>query len=356
MDFLLPDWVPNIHPMVVHFPIALLVTAALLDIAALIFRSRVNLARLTTFLFVAGAICMLGVWFSGRSAADSLMVSGDANTILTDHADWATFAVWYFGIYGLLRLVLWRLHFRLGLWIPLMVLGIGGIVLIAQTSHLGARMVFEQGVGVAKVAALENELSSLEQELARFKGQASSPVIEEDGSWSWMPDLNAREAFEEGFEVWAGEVAASARQDSATGQVYLALSPVSSPAMVIFNVPLESVEFDLALDISGFDGDVRVVHHVEDSSRYDYMQLGAGQARLGRLSADGDQVYDQQPFSPSGLSQLRVTCDRTHVRAYADGVLIAHGHGPAPATGPVGIMLSGAGTVLVGALRATALR
>ena len=76
MDFFLPDWAPNMHPMLVHFPIVLLIVAVFFDIAALIFRSRHFFMRVALILFIMGALALLLTWLSGRAAADSVMVSG----------------------------------------------------------------------------------------------------------------------------------------------------------------------------------------------------------------------------------------------------------------------------------------
>lgn len=37
---LVPEWAPNVHPLIVHFPIALLFAAVLVDAAALAVRRR----------------------------------------------------------------------------------------------------------------------------------------------------------------------------------------------------------------------------------------------------------------------------------------------------------------------------
>jgi uncharacterized membrane protein len=37
---LVPEWAPNVHPLVVHFPIALVIAAALADALALAVRRR----------------------------------------------------------------------------------------------------------------------------------------------------------------------------------------------------------------------------------------------------------------------------------------------------------------------------
>lgn len=356
MESILPEWVPNIHPMVVHFPIALLFCAVLADILALIFRTRTVLARLATVLFLGGTVTLFVVFLTGRAAADSVMVSGVANTVLTDHADWATLTLWYFGVYALLRLVLWRLHFPAAVWIPVAAIGAGGLGLIVQSSHLGARLVFEQGVGVSRVSQLESDVAVLERELAQLRGESSVPVIEANGSWDWTPDAFAKEAFEQMFSVLAGQLTAGAMQDSMTGAQYLTLTPVESPVLAVFDVAISSVEFELDLDVSRFDGSVRIAHHVLDVAQYDFMELEGGNLRIGRTGNSGDQVFDDQPFIPSGMTEFSVVCDQTHFRAYADGVLIAHGHGLEAPPSPVGIVLNGSGTVLVGAMRAEALR
>ena len=356
MELILPDWVPNMHPMVVHFPIALLIVAVLADILALILRTRVALARLSTGLFVIGALALLFAWLSGRAAADSVVVSGAANAVLTDHSDWATILLWYYGIYALVRLVLWRLRFPTVIWVPLAVIGAGGLWLMVQSSHLGARLVFEQGVGVAKVSQLESEVSALEQELIQLRGASSAPVVQSDGSWSWTPDAFGKEAFEQEFNVVAGQVDIETYLDSTSGAHYLALTPVDSVALMVFESPIASVEFEAAMDISKYDGLVRIVHHVVGPAQYDYMELADGQVRLGRLGENSQQVYDEQPFTAVGMSEFRVVSDRTHFRAYVNNTMVAHGHGSEAATGPVGIMLQGTGTLLVGPMRAESIR
>ena len=356
MELILPDWAPNIHPLLVHFPIVLLFLAVLVDLLALIFRTRRFTARLATVLFVAGAVALFVVWLSGRAAADLVNVTGDANAVLTDHADWATIALWYFGIYGLLRLGLWHLRFPHAVRILMAVIGAGGLVLIVQSSSLGGRLVFEQGVGVSRVTQLESELAVMERELLQLRGASSVPVVEPTGSWAWTPDAFASEAFEQSFELTAGEAAATTAYDSVSGAHFLALTPSESPVLAVFDHAIASLEFAVDLDVSGFEGSVRIVHHVLDANRYDYTELSEGMLRLGRTVENGEEVFDEQPFIPLGMNEIRVVSDRTHFRAYANGALVAHGHGSEAAPGPVGIWLSGTGTVLARSMRAESLR
>lgn len=60
---LLPEWAPNAHPLVVHFPIALVVVAAVTDAVALVVRRRAY---------------RVAAYVTGQEASESVMVEGGA--------------------------------------------------------------------------------------------------------------------------------------------------------------------------------------------------------------------------------------------------------------------------------------
>ena len=355
MDFILPDWAPNVHPLLVHFPVALLIAAALIDIVALLAGRRRSLGHMATILYVLGALGALVSWLSGRAAADSVAASGAASAILTDHADWATITLWFFGVYALLRVGLWKLQFRTVLWTPMVVLGAVGLVLVFQSASLGGRLVFEQGVGVQKVIELEAELAVQARELAKFQGQSEAPVVESNGSWSWMPGPYAPNAFFEAFEVQMGELEAETAT-AADGLPLLALTVARGPALVVFDTSFASVEFNMLLDGRSFDGVVRLVHHLQDTLTYHYVELADGFMRQGQMEKGSAEVMEEASLEFGGPLELRVSGDRGHFRGYAGGRNMTHGHGPSPPPGPVGLYINGSGTLLVGPMRAAALR
>ena len=79
------DALPNLHAVLVHFPIGLLGTAVVADIAALagptqmIFRSRI------TLLYVAGTACLAATYLAGRAAAMYVYTPGMAHSVVLNH-------------------------------------------------------------------------------------------------------------------------------------------------------------------------------------------------------------------------------------------------------------------------------
>ena len=349
---MIPDWAPNLHPMVVHFPVALLVAAVLLDVLSLFWRKRFASTALT--LYVLGGLGTVAGYLSGRAAASSVEISGQANVVLTTHADWGTAALWSFGIYALLRLFLaWQVHLqrRLVVHVSLILVAVGGLVVLYRTADSGARMVYEYGVGVQAIETMAAELQSSRRTLARLQGQQELPVVEEDGSWHWTPGPFAAEVFVQAFEQQAGGVEAVV-----TGDTAIAFTARRSPALFVLNRDLQSVQVDLEMDLDHFSGSVQVVYNLTDPTSYYFTEFANGRVRQGRVTGGERSLMDDQPFVPEGWTRYRVVSDRTHFRAYANGTMIVHGHGVAPEAGPVGLRLSGDGTVVVGRVGAVALR
>jgi len=137
----------SVHPLVVHFPIALLITALLLDGFALALKRpplhRVALWNLTLGTCGAG----VAVW-TGYRATDIARHSFEIHQVMELHRKLGIATL----ILGSL-VVIWRLwkRDRLGLPAKLLVflamLGMAGT--LSYGAHLGGRLVYEFGVGGA---------------------------------------------------------------------------------------------------------------------------------------------------------------------------------------------------------------
>lgn len=100
---MIPDWIPNIHPLVVHFPIALLVIAVFFDAARLFFKKESWLQKATLALYTTGSVGLIAAFWSGRRAVETVSVTGDAIPVVTSHEDWALYTLIYFLVFTTIR-------------------------------------------------------------------------------------------------------------------------------------------------------------------------------------------------------------------------------------------------------------
>jgi uncharacterized membrane protein len=147
---LLPDWAPNLHPLIIHFPIALLIAAAMVDLVDAVFERPAWLGFGATSLYLVGVGATVVAYLTGRQAAATVFVPGMAHPIVEDHRAWALVTVWYVGIVAVVRLSALlagfpraRVH-RLVLLTAALI----GVLFLQQAAERGARLVYEHGVGV----------------------------------------------------------------------------------------------------------------------------------------------------------------------------------------------------------------
>ena len=103
---MIPDWLPNIHPLIVHFPIALLVFAVLMNGFTFILPRNWWDESKNTLLYCFGTFCTIVAVITGNQAADTIYLVAEAQNILSGHADWAKITMWYFVLYSSIRVLL----------------------------------------------------------------------------------------------------------------------------------------------------------------------------------------------------------------------------------------------------------
>jgi len=147
---LVPGWAPNLHPLIIHFPIALLIAAAMVDLVDVLFERPGWLGTGATSLYIVGAGTAVVAYLTGQAAAATVFVPGMAHPIVENHRAWALLTVWYVGIVAVARLAgllagfpRARAHRVLLLTVALV-----GVLFLQQTAERGARLVYEHGVGV----------------------------------------------------------------------------------------------------------------------------------------------------------------------------------------------------------------
>lgn len=324
---MVPDWAPNVHPLVVHFPIALLFVGALVDAVALVVREKHPWVRTSAVgLYALGALGAAVAFVTGRDASDGVDLPAEALTTLGAHADWALYLVWFASLYAAMRVAVlyWRREVRLAVHLPVALLGLVGLVLLQQTATRGGRLVYEHGVAVAAASG--------------------GP----DGTDTASPDAPPDTSVVARLDVLSGA--------PAEGQAFT-VAP-GRPTLVALGEPVGDLVAEAALDLSGFAGTAKLVHHLRDEQNYDFLALdkpasGGVTLRQGRVENGRETTLAEGTGTLDGPAQLKAYAVGTHFRGYLGGDQLTHPHADAAPPGRVGLRLDGEGTVRVLALSAT---
>jgi uncharacterized membrane protein len=143
----------NWHPALVHFPVALVLSAAALLWGARLFSHKqlgAALATVGTWNLCLGAVMMLGALGSGLAAVIGLNVSAAAHAAISTHVKWAMVTAFL-----VLFLAVWRgagtAPASRPSWIFLALLTMASAAL-SRTAYLGGQNVYRHGIGVAVAA------------------------------------------------------------------------------------------------------------------------------------------------------------------------------------------------------------
>ena len=149
-SYLLPAWAPNLHPIVVHFPIAWLTAALIVDLIALVLPRTAWAETMASVLYPTGAVSAWVTYLSGRQAAATVLTPGMAHALVLDHWNWALATTICFTGVAAVRLVFMYRRTNPSSWIrtALTAVAVAGMLLLFQTAERGARLVYEYGVGV----------------------------------------------------------------------------------------------------------------------------------------------------------------------------------------------------------------
>lgn len=134
-----------IHPVVVHFPIALLMAGVLLELIGWIGR-RESAKQAAVWVLVLGALGGLAAIGSGLMAKAEALEEGAPRMPINTHHLYGSVAVTLFVLLALVRLALKR-RMGVGVLVVYLLAAIAGVALVAYTGYTGGRLVYEQHVG-----------------------------------------------------------------------------------------------------------------------------------------------------------------------------------------------------------------
>ncbi|MGH9383715.1 MAG: DUF2231 domain-containing protein [Vicinamibacterales bacterium] len=152
----LPDWAPNIHPLIVHFPIGWWIAAVIVDVVALMLPRAAWANTTASVLYPAGAVSAAVTYLSGRQAAATVLIPGMAHPIVLLHWNWALVTTLGFAVIAMIRLWVWSKRPQPPRWVraALAAAALAALASLFHTGELGARLVFEHGVGVTSPGAV----------------------------------------------------------------------------------------------------------------------------------------------------------------------------------------------------------
>ena len=245
---LIPDWAPNIHPMIVHFPLVLLVFAILFDIAGLILKKETWLSKSALILYLCGIIAVLITFLTGEAAADSLDIPANVISSVNEHADWAEITLWFFTIYTVIRITVGVAFksLRKILFVPLVLIGIIGIYFLYQTGDHGAKLVYGYGLGTGNIIKAEANKEKVTDE-SQSNIEDSIFTINKNGSWKLIASPGIDKILSDKF-VWV-EGSLSDLNTMYDNSESAIMFHVTQEAMFVFDNKIKSVQVTAKINI-----------------------------------------------------------------------------------------------------------
>jgi uncharacterized membrane protein len=143
----MPD-LTNIHPMLVHFPIALLIVGFLSETIGLITRKEF-FSTAGFYLLLLGASGVCAAYFSGQNEGDGITEVGALKLALETHEGAAVLTAWLTGAATVVRIaaVLLEKYSRIYKTVAY-IFFFCAVLSVARTGHYGGELVYKHAAGV----------------------------------------------------------------------------------------------------------------------------------------------------------------------------------------------------------------
>ncbi len=154
---------PNIHPMLIHFPIALIIITFIVDILGISLKQKslIQAGTVTTAGAFLGAIIAV---ISGLMVEDSVWMPAAAHEILETHELFGFIALSIIAIMAIIRLAM-RDKLEGGMRWLMVTLGAISCAVVINGAYLGGEMVYTHGAGVDAARDCVNEKAILREKL-----------------------------------------------------------------------------------------------------------------------------------------------------------------------------------------------
>jgi uncharacterized membrane protein len=349
---------PNLHPALVHFPIALAPVALLSDAIVFVRRRWVSLDVNGAFLWALAAAGGGAAYLAGKQAAEEAgLLEGAAELALGQHADAALATLIALSLLALIRLALaWRDRGkdRVGSR-ALRAFALAGAFalqgLVAYTADLGGALVYKHGLAVSRPGAEAPVAAPQPSALGPAMG-TSAPEYLADGSLLWRPRAGDEAALGEVLEPLGPAGIRVAR--GAPGSEGISLAS-SGRALLVLPGSWEDARIEARIDASAFQGSVALGARVDGETNGALLRLATdGGVALVALRQGQEKLLDEvERRLPAGEVTVALSVSERHWKGFVDGGSVVHGHASLPAPGRMALLLDGTGTVRVVSVRIT---
>jgi uncharacterized membrane protein len=138
----------HLHPMIVHFPIALLIVGFLSDLLGLIIK-REFFTQAGFYLLILGTMGVIAAFITGDQAGSGISEAGALKQALETHEHAASLTIWMVCIAAVFRLALVLLNKFKGVFKMLsLALFLVAVLSIGRTGFYGGELVYKHAAGV----------------------------------------------------------------------------------------------------------------------------------------------------------------------------------------------------------------
>lgn len=165
----------------------------------------------------------------------------------------------------------------------------------------------------------------------------------------WTPHGNGADLIRSDFHFLVGSQSNIKPQVvQVDGTNVLELIADGSPVAFVFHNQYGNVGEIVTFKSLDFQGTIKVVHHAQDQSNYEFVSITGTNMKLGRVVNGTEKIFDEGTFenAPDWMD-LKVTAAGTHYKGYIGDKTVTHGHGDKMENGYVGIMLDGQGKLQI---------
>jgi len=153
----------HLHPMIVHFPIALLIVGFLSELVGLILKKEF-FTTAAFYLLILGTLGVVAAYITGNLAGDGISETGQLETALETHEHAAQLTLWLMVGAAAVRIALvWFKKFDGAFKYVAFLLFLVGVLSVARTGFYGGELVYKHAAGVQFNFGLDQNATGTEK-------------------------------------------------------------------------------------------------------------------------------------------------------------------------------------------------